>query len=192
MEPPIEKGGSHLSVGPLSDITVIEVAEGVAGPFCGRMLAGFGAKVIKVERPPVGDWTRWAEPQLEGLESPESGALFLFNNMGKESLTIDWTESDGMATLRSLISGADVLIDDWTFQTRETLGLSQREIKDMNDSIINLSITPFGLDGPYSEWLSTPLVSLALGGYLYLSGSASMEPLMLPGHQSQYVTGLHL
>ncbi|MCH7745712.1 MAG: CoA transferase, partial [Chloroflexi bacterium] len=175
---------------PLSGITVIEVSEGVAGAFCGRMLAGFGANVIKVERPPNGDWTRWAEPQLEGLQPAEAGALYLFNNMGKKSVTLDWTEVEGMAALRNLISNADVLIDDWTFQTRQSLGLHQGELEKLNDSLINLSITPFGLDGPYSEWLSTPLVSLALGGYLYLSGSETREPLMLPGHQSQYLAAL--
>ena len=85
-----------MSASPLSDITVIEVAEGVAGAFCGRMLAAFGANVIKVECPPKGDWTRLAEPQLEGIEPPEAGALFLFNNMGKKGVTIDWTKPEGM------------------------------------------------------------------------------------------------
>ena len=56
----MDEGGAHNHPGPLSDITVIEVAEGVAGPFCGRLLAGFGARVIKVERPLHGDWTRSA------------------------------------------------------------------------------------------------------------------------------------
>ena len=106
-EAPLDEGGSNLETGPLSDITVIEVAEGVAGPFCGRLLAGFGAKVIKVERPPHGDWTRWAEPQLTGLAPPESGALYLFNNMGKQSVTIDWTKPEGMTALRGLVEGAD-------------------------------------------------------------------------------------
>ena len=61
---------------PLSDISVVEVAESVAGAFCGRMLAGFGARVVKVE-PPGGSWTRHAEPQLDGYSPPEAGALFL-------------------------------------------------------------------------------------------------------------------
>ncbi len=181
---------SRLSAPPLSDITVIEVTEGVAGAFCGRMLAGFGANVIKVERPPNGDWTRWAKPQLEGFQPAEAGALYLYNNMGKKSVTIDWTESGGMTALRNLISNADILIEDWTFQTRQALSLNQSELGKLNDSLIDLSITSFGLDGPYSNWLSTPLVSLALGGYLYLSGSESREPLMLPGYQSQYLAAL--
>ena len=179
-----------MSAAALSDITVLEVAEGVAGPFCGRMLAAFGANVIKVERPPHGDWTRWEEPQLEGLQPPESSALYLYNNMGKKSVTIDWSEAEGIATLRDYINDVDVLIDDWTLPTREELNLSGGVLENLNDSLINLSITPFGLSGPYARWSSTPLVSLALGGYLYLSGSPSREPLMLPGYQSQYLAGL--
>ena len=79
-----------MSIQPLADITVIEVAESVAGALCGRMLAGFGARVIKVERPPHGSWTRYAEPQLKGYDSPEASALYLFDNMGKESILLDW------------------------------------------------------------------------------------------------------
>ena len=179
-----------MSALPLSDITVIEVADGIAGAFCGRMLAAFGARVVKVERPPLGDWTRWAEPQLEGFEPPEAGALYLYNNMGKQSVTIDWLQPDGMAALRNLIGNADVLIDDWTGDTRRSPGLRQRELLALNDSLISLSLTPFGLSGPYHKWSSTPLVSLAMGGYLYLSGDESREPLMLPGYQSQCLVAL--
>ena len=93
---------------PLSDLTVVEVAESVAGAFCGRMLAAFGARVIKIERPPHGSWTRYAEPQLNGYQSPESGALFLYDNMGKESVVLDWKNADGMASLLNLVSDADV------------------------------------------------------------------------------------
>ena len=75
-----------MSVLPLSDITVVEVADSVAGAFCGRMLAAFGARVIKIERPPHGSWTRYAEPQLNGVDAPDAGALFLYDNMGKESV----------------------------------------------------------------------------------------------------------
>ena len=179
-----------MSALPLSDITAIEVADSVAGAFCGRMLAAFGARVVKVERPPNGDWTRRAEPQLRGFEPPEAGALYLYNNMGKQSVTIDWLRPDGVAALRNLIVNADVLIDDWTQDARRSLGLRQRELLALNDSLINLSITPFGLSGPYSEWSSTPLVSLAVGGYLYLSGGETREPLMLPGYQSQCLAAL--
>ena len=92
-------------VQPLSGLTVVEVAESVAGAFCGRMLAAFGARVIKVERPPHGSWARYAEPQLKGYKSPESGAIFLYDNMGKESVLLDWQHEDGKAALLDLVRG---------------------------------------------------------------------------------------
>ena len=175
---------------PLSDLTVVEVAESVAGAFCGRMLAAFGARVIKIERPPNGSWTRYAEPQLNGYQSPESGALFLYDNMGKKSVVLDWKNADGMAALLNLVSDADVLIDDWQPKTRRSLGIDADTLRSLNPLLVNLSLTPFGLSGPYADWQSSPLVSLALGGYLYLSGEEDREPLMLPGYQAQRLTAM--
>ncbi len=175
---------------PLADLTVIEVAESVAGAFCGRMLAAFGARVIKVERPPRGSWARYAQPQLPDCDAPESGALFLYDNMGKESVLLDWRSADGMAALLDLAANADVLIDDWQPRTRRSLGIDAATLQALNPLLVNLSLTPFGLTGPYADWQSTPLVSLALGGYLYLSGEETREPLMLPGYQAQRMTAL--
>lgn len=184
--------GSELcmSIQPLADITVIEVAESVAGAFCGRMLAGFGARVIKVERPPHGNWTRYAEPQLTGYDAPDAGALYLYDNMGKESVLLDWKSDEGKRELLNLVRGADVLIDDWQPRTRRELGIDADTLRSLNPALVNLSMTPFGLSGPYADWKSTPLVSLALGGYLYLSGEEDREPLMLPGYQAQRLTAM--
>ena len=179
-----------MSASPLSDISVIEVAGSVAGAFCGRMLAAFGARVIKVERPPKGSWTRYAEPQLKGCDAPDAGALFLFDNMGKESVLLDWKSADGMASLLNMVAHADVLIDDWQPKVRRELDVSAEALRALNPLLVNLSLTPFGLSGAYADWQSTPLVSLALGGYLYLSGEENREPLMLPGYQAQRLTGL--
>ncbi|MYE53589.1 MAG: hypothetical protein F4X34_00110 [Chloroflexi bacterium] len=180
----------RMSVLPLSDITVVEVSDSVAGAFCGRMLAAFGARVIEVERPPKGSWTRYAEPQLDGYDAPDAGALFLFDNMGKESVLLDWKSADGMKALLELVRTADVLIDDWQPQMRRKLGVDAESLQSLNPLLVNLSMTPFGLSGPYADWKSTPLVSLALGGYLYLSGDEDREPLMLPGYQAQRLTAM--
>ena len=181
---------AYQRIPPLSDLTVVEVAESVAGAFCGRMLAAFGARVIKVERPPLGSWTRYAEPQMKGYDAPDAGALFLYDNMGKESVLLDWKSVNGMSELLNLVSDADVLIDDWQPQTRRELGVDADTLQSINPLLVNLSLTPFGLGGPYADWQSTPLVSLALGGYLYLSGEEGREPLMLPGYQAQRLTAM--
>ena len=186
----MSEDAAHAGIPPLSGLSVVEVAESVAGAFCGRMLAGFGARVIKIERPPHGSWTRYAEPQLSGYEAPEAGALFLYDNMGKRSVTLDWKSADGMAALLELVGSADVLIDDWQPRARNLLGIDADSLQALNPSLVNLSLTPFGLSGPYADWQSTPLVSLALGGYLYLSGDENREPLMLPGYQAQRLAAM--
>ena len=176
---------------PLHGIDVVEVAQGVAGPYCGRLLAAFGASVIKVERPPHGDWSRRAGPFLSDENPSESSALYLYNNTGKKSVLVDWETESGSVDLVSLVSSADVLIEDWDLSYREKTGLSTERFTSDNPELIELCVTPFGLTGPYSRWKSTPIVQLALGGYLYLTGNPSEEPLMLPGHQPDYLAGLN-
>ena len=176
---------------PLHGIEVVEVAEGVAGPFCGRLLAAFGARVVKIERPPSGDWSREVGPFLPGDSRSECSALYLYNNMGKKSVLVDWETESGMEDLLSLVSNADVFIEDWDRAYREELRLTTDKFTSLNPELIEIGVTPFGLTGPYSLWKSTPIVQLALGGYLYLTGNPSEEPLMLPGYQPDYLTGLN-
>jgi crotonobetainyl-CoA:carnitine CoA-transferase CaiB-like acyl-CoA transferase len=175
---------------PLENITVVEVSEGVAGAFCGRMLAAFGADVIKIERPPGGDWTRVAEPVLPNVPASEASALHLHLNMGKRSALLDWHTGRGSESLKRLIQGADVLLEDWDTATLDRMGLADG-VETLNPHLIDLSLTPFGTSGPYSGWATTPLVSLALGGFLYLSGDEDREPLAIPGRQPEYLAGLH-
>ena len=178
-----------MTASPLQGIRVVEVAGGVAGPFCGRMLAAFGADVIKVEPAPNGDRTRASEPRLPGVKESESSTLFLHLNMGKRSVALDSRSGEGISTLRHLLDSADVLIEDWGAEARSEMGIDA--ILAARPGLIDLSLTPFGTDGPYSGWRTTPLVSLALGGFLYLSGDEDREPLMIPGYQSEYMAGLH-
>ena len=177
------------SLAPLNRIRVIEVAQGVAGPFCGRMLAAFGADVIKVEPAPGGDRTRAIGPRLPGVGEPESSTLFLHLNMGKRSVALDRRSDEGAADLVRLVESADVLIEDWGAEVRSEMEIDS--VLAQRPGLIDLSLTPFGTDGPYSTWRTTPLVSLALGGFLYLSGDEDREPLMIPGFQSEYMAGLH-
>ena len=175
---------------PLRGLTVVEAAEGVAGPHCGRMMAAFGANVVKIERPPDGDWSRGEGPFLTQDGDPEASALFLYNNTGKKSVLLDWHTPDGMAQLRSLVASADVLIEDWTLPLRERLGIATDAFTSDNPALVELCVTPFGLSGPYARWASTPMVQLALGSYMHLVGDEDREPLALPGRQPDYLAAL--
>lgn len=180
-----------MTAGALDGLKVVELAEGVAGPYCGRMFASFGADVIKVERPAAGDWTRGAEPLLPDVPAPESSALFLYLNTGKKSVTLDWYSEDNRSALDGLLESADVLVDSSPPGTLDGLGLGFDQLRERYLGLVVVSITDFGNSGPYHDWKSTPLVNLALGGYLYLSGDENREPLMLPGYQADYLAGLH-
>ena len=185
----IRKGNNNKL--PLEGTRVLEVSEGVAGPYCGRYLASMGAEVVKVERPPLGDWTREIGPFIEGIRDGDNSALYSYNNQGKKSVLLDWTSSNGMEKLQSLVPGFDILIEDWDLNFRDDIGIERTRFVDSNPGLIEISVTPFGLSGPYARWKSSPLVQLALGGYLYLTGVRGKEPLMLPGRQPDYLTGLN-
>lgn len=178
-----------MTAPPLQGIRVLEVAEGVAGPFCGRLLAAFGADVVKVEPTPHGDRTRALGPRLPDVKASEASALYLYLNMGKRSVTLDWRSGEGVSELHRLAASSDILIEDFSAEIRSDIGIDT--VLAEHHGLIDLSLTPFGTDGPYSGWRTTPLVSLALGGFLYLSGDEDREPLMIPGYQSEYLAGLH-
>ena len=139
----------------------------------------------------LGQAARGAGPFLPGDDPSELSALYLYNNMGKKSVLVDWETESGMEALGSLVSTADVFIEDWDRTYREAFHLSADRFTSVNPDLIEVCVTAFGLTGPYSLWKSTPIVQLALGGFLYLTGYPSEEPLMLPGHQPDYLSGLN-
>ena len=175
---------------PLQGIRVVETAQGVSGPYTGKLLASLGAEVIKVELP-EGDWSRNTPPFLAETNHKESSALYLYNNTGKKSVVLDWRTKEGLQRLIDLISSSDVLIEDWDRSERKSLGIAQETFLANNSRLIEISITPFGLSGPYCEYKSTPIIQLALGGILNLIGNPGEEPLMLPGHQPDYLAGIN-
>ena len=175
---------------PLNGVKVVETAQGVSGPYAAKLLASLGAEVIKVELP-EGDWSRKTPPFLTETNHTESSALYLYNNTGKKSVVLDWRNSEGLQDLENLIKSADVFIEDWDISARTKWKLSPEFFIEDNPQLIELSITPFGLSGPYSSFRSTPLIQLALGGILNLIGNPKQEPLMLPGHQPDYLTGIN-
>jgi crotonobetainyl-CoA:carnitine CoA-transferase CaiB-like acyl-CoA transferase len=150
-----------------------------------------GAEVIKVEMPPNGDSTRSLGPFLSGKEDLENSALFLHNNTGKKSVLLDWSTASGSKALESILSGADIFIEDWDATYRETTGIDRERFTSCHPELIEICITPFGLDGPYSHWKSSPIVQFALGGIMNIIGDLKSGPLMIPGHHPEYLTGIN-
>lgn len=170
---------------------VVEVGDGVAGAYCGKLFADYGARVIKVE-PPVGSPLRHMGPFPEGeTGARDGGALHLFVDTSKESVTLDLDSADGLALVRALLRRAHVLLESLPPARSEALGLRQRALEPLNPALVVVSVTPFGLEGPYRDYEGSGFLVQALSGHMHLSGDPTREPLALRGHQMEYQAGVH-
>ena len=175
--------------GLLGNVRVLDLGQGVSGPFCARLLADQGAEVIKIE-PPGGDSARHTGPFAGNEPHAEKSIPFLYLNTNKRSVTLDLTSDKGRALLRELVRWADVLVENYEPRLRASLGLDDASLLEANPRLVATSITSFGSDGPYSDWKATDLVTSAVSGLMYHSGSADREPLRSALSQSLYVAGI--
>jgi len=161
----------------LSDVRVIELAEDTAGPYTGKMLADYGADVIKIERPGLGDISRRKGPFPGDVPHREKSFQFLYLNTNKKSVTLDVRKPDGMKVLKRMVEDADVLIIDFLPAEMEKLGLTYDALSKANPALLMVSITPFGQTGPYRDMKSTDIIQYAVSSFMNLSGSPDREPL---------------
>ena len=137
---------------------------GPEGVFCGKLLADYGADVIKIE-PPDGDPTRQKPPFIGDQPGPERSAYFLFYNTNKRSVTLDLESPQGLDLFKKMAASADVLIESFPVGYMKTLGLDFDILKTDNPGLVMASITPFGQTGPWKDFLSTDLISAAVSGF---------------------------
>ena len=178
-----------MAEGALADLRVLELAEGVAGPYCAKLLADLGADVIKIEQPGAGDAARREGPFPKDGEDPERSGLFLYLNTNKRGITLDIASPKGAELLRRLAADADVLIESFPPGYLAQRGLDYESLRPLNPRLIVVSITPFGQTGPYRQYEATELTVFAMGGYMYTMGDPEREPLKGPGYQTQYHAG---
>lgn len=162
----------------LADVVVLELATGVAGPYCGKLLADLGAQVIKVE-PPGGDPAR-QEPPLHGGES----AFFNYLNAGKFSAVAEPASSEALR----LVGHADIVIHSLN---RSAAVAFEAAARAANPGAVILSLTPYGRSGDKATWQATPFTEWATSGFFYFAGDPAREPLSLPGYQAEFHAGLH-
>lgn len=178
--------------GALAGTRVIEIAEGVAGPYCGKLLAGMGAEVLKLE-PPAGDRSRREGPFPGDVPDREKSGLFLHLNTGKRSFALNLASEDGRAVLTRLLhkTNTDVLILGHRRDELDELGLDLDVLLREHPALVVVNISPFGLTGPRSDWLGTELTDYAASGYMSLTGAADREPIKAYGSLVQYQAGAH-
>lgn len=181
-----------MADGSLSGVRVLDISEGVAGPYCAKLLAGLGADVVKVERPTHGDPSRHYRLVEERVEPIEANPIFLHLNTGKRSICLDLDHERGQSTFRELaLRWADVVVDSSSLSRAQRRGTDWASIGKIKPELILASVTYFGHSGPYASYTGSELVALALGGYLYLTGEVDREPLKPYGFQGEYHAGLH-
>jgi itaconate CoA-transferase len=151
---------------PLTGITVISCEQAVAAPFASRQLADLGARVIKIERPGVGDFARGYDTTVNGLSSH-----FVWINRNKESLALDLKSTEGLTILRDLIASADVFIQNFAPGAADRLGLGADELRSINPRLIHASISGYGTDGPYKDAKAYDALVQAEAGLVSVTGT---------------------
>ena len=175
----------------LDGIVILELCDMVSGPYCAKILADYGAEVIKVERPGLGDSARHAGPFPNDEPNPESSGLFLYLNTNKRSITLNLESATGQNIIKRLISQVDVFIENAGPAAITGLGLDYETLSRINPQLIMTSISGFGHSGPYRDYVATDLTTWALSGILYECGEADREPLKIGANQTEYVAGLY-
>jgi len=180
-----------LVAGPtvLDDITVLDLSQDISGAYCTKLLAGLGARVIKIE-PLAGDPTRGAGPFYKDDPHSEGSALFLYLNTSKEGITLNPSTADGAELAKRLAEKADVLVESFPPGSMGGWRLGYSELRTLNPELIYASITPFGQDGPYRDYQAEEIVLEALGALLYSMGLPEREPLKLGGNPSLMAGGV--
>lgn len=174
---------------PLEGIRVLDLSENVAGPFCAKLLADFGAQVTKIERPRRGDPARLEGPFFQDDPHPEKSALFLHLNTNKRSVTLDLETEEGRGICKRLAAQVDAVIESFRPGTLEALGLGYEVLEAVNPALILTSISDFGQSGPYRDLHGAEIVLSAMGGPLLITGTRENEPLKLGGNVVQYHAG---
>ncbi len=180
----------------LDGLKVLEYGEFISVPYCGRMLAGMGAEVIKIEKPDRGDSSRSFGPFPRDEFHLEKSGLYLFLNAGKSSLTLDTSSPAGQDVFRQMVSQADVLIEGNPPREMTDRGLNYEGLSKVNSSLVMTSITPFGQTGPYRDYRGSDLITAHISGEAYgnpAEGVEDMEhegPLKPPNHASDFMVGL--
>jgi itaconate CoA-transferase len=159
-----------MSVRPLDGVLVVSLEHAIAAPFCTRQLADLGARVIKIERPGVGDFARAYDQRVRGMASH-----FVWTNRSKESLTLDVKQPPAREVLRALIGRADVLVQNLAPGAAKRLGLAATTLRPLHPRLIVCDISGYGGDGPYRDKKAYDLLIQSEAGFLSVTGTPA-EP----------------
>jgi crotonobetainyl-CoA:carnitine CoA-transferase CaiB-like acyl-CoA transferase len=159
--------------GPMAGMRVLELAQIMAGPTCGMMLADMGADVIKVEKLPGGDDSRaYREPLVNGVSAP-----FMILNRNKRGIALNLKNEQGREVLLRMVKDADVLIENYRLGTMDKLGLGYETLRAHNPGLIYCSISGYGRDGPFADKGGFDLIAQGMSGLMSFTGEPGRPPV---------------
>ena len=160
----------------------------LSGPeavFCGKLLADYGADVVRVE-PPGGDPSRNRAPFAGDEPGAERSLYFLFYNTNKRSITLDLESEQGRELFRQLVAQSDVVLESFPVDYMDSLGLGYDALREINPGIVMASVTPFGQTGPWKDYKSSDLIALAASGFMQITGEPDGPPMRQGNEQSHF------
>ena len=173
----------------LSGLKVLDLTHYISGPFCTKLLADFGADVIKVEKPGSGDAARRMGPFPGDIPDSEKSGLFLHLNTNKSGITLNLKTKTGKKIFKELVKETDVLVENFSPRVMPGLGLDYQTLKKINPQLVMTSISNFGQSGPYRDFMASEIVLLALSGQMNRLGDPDREPLKGALSEYQYFAG---
>jgi len=174
----------------LSDVKVLDLTWYISGPYCTKLLADYGADVIKVERPAEGDPIRNQGPFPHDSPHLEKSVLHLHLNTNKRGVTLNLKSDIGQRIIKELVREADILVESFRPGVMARLGLDYEILSQINPKLVMTSISSFGQTGPYRDFKATDIVEYALGGPMFSTGLPEREPLKVYNNTVQFQAGV--
>ena len=161
----------------MSDVKVLDLTHYITGPYCTKMLADYGADVLKIERPDGGDAARRLGPFQNDEPHPENSAVFFFLNCNKKSITLNLKTALGKKLFLDLVKDVDIVVESFKPGTMASFCLDYETLTKVNPKLVMTSISNFGQYGPYRDFKISDLILNAMGGDMYATGIYEREPI---------------